>query len=475
MDCSQGDLLAATTATIPAPLKSSSNSRGERSQDTLPPVSQPQRKRFQVRFDREKIRSLSGSDKVDLFRDYIKCHQADDALYVYTILKQNDLNVRLKYDDYHGFFHTLITNPNKYRDAINTLVSDMRRYGYKPSDNFLMDLLVCCKRCGDFDTAMSVYDELKAAKRAISLQGYNALLDLCTHHGGLAQRQRGVDIWSEMLASSTPNFCLDSESYRIGMELFGKLSNSSEVDSIYARAITEWKKHRVATLQPTAAASRIHIDNAYLGVLVNTAQYSRAKTLFDRYYLPGAPLHGDKAFSLAALRRTLNILLKMCEATRDYPLAHVYWTDFTRRGVHPDAVAYGRMITLSSHDLVLAQEYFEKAVQVHGADANIRKLTKLRTALLAAHALSPSGDIKVAYELYEGIRNDAGGKVPRSAVGSMVGMCLRARDLPMALGVWERAGVEGGIVLGAGEEKEGREVREMADVVAAYRRMWPGQ
>ncbi|KAI8911401.1 hypothetical protein DFJ77DRAFT_469870 [Powellomyces hirtus] len=396
----------------------------------------PRHRRVRINLDR--IRSLSGFEKIELYRDFLRAKQVEDAVYVYTILKENELVARLKYQDYHELFHLLLTNASTYRNVMLDAISNMRRFGYSPTPSMLTILIKCCAKWRNLELARRAYDEMREKSIFVDVLAYNALLELYAVSQGATQLQRGAELWRDMVDRDVER---NLETSIKAMEIFGRLNQVDMVKQIYSDAMEDLASNRPSP-KHTSAPSKPTLDNAYLSALVSAGAYAEAKGFFQTFSEPGGLLAGEGLKAPKALVNTFNILLKMCVAQKDAQAAAVYWDQLTRRGLQPNVVTYGRMISIlgTAGKLDSAQELFELAQERLPAKPGSKKLMLLRASLLAAYA--QASDAKAARPIFDAMRADSeavGKPVLRHAVYCMVMVDLRAKNLPGALKTWEDA------------------------------------
>ncbi|KAJ3022318.1 hypothetical protein HKX48_006505 [Thoreauomyces humboldtii] len=448
-----------------------------------PPVI-PRHRRVRINLDR--IRSLSGFEKLELLRDFLQAKQVEDAVYVYTVLKENELVARLKYQDYHHLFHLLLADPVTYRDVMLDALSNLRRFGYSPTTSLLTSLLTCCVKWRDLDLAERAYAEMRERKLHVDVTAYNALLGLYasgSKSGVKTQLQRGADLWRDMRAEHAP---VNLESRIKAMDILGRLARVDALSALHKEAVTDLLSNRPSPGPLKSTPPRLALDNAYLASLVAASAHDHARAYFDARFAP-AWLSGEGLAFSKALQDTFNILMKSCVATRNADEAERHWSQFVSRGLRPDVISYGRLILLSgvTGRTDRARELFEEARErCPGADKEGgKKLMQLRCSLLQAYA--EAGNVTLARKVFEEVRADcerAGKPVLRSAVSAMVLADLKVKNLSGALDTWEKArpvslreGAEEAETVaeeGSAEEPETRGLTR-ADIVAQFQKLHP--
>ncbi|KND01497.1 pentatricopeptide repeat domain-containing protein [Spizellomyces punctatus DAOM BR117] len=402
-----------------------------------------------VKINLDRLRHLSGWEKIELLRDLLKTKQPEEAVRVYTVLKENDLVARLKYQDYHELFHLLLADSLLYRDVILDVLSNLRRFGYSPSPLMFTALLQCCTKWRDLELASRAYEEMLERKLPVTVEAYNALLELHGMPRGIGQLQRGAELWRDMLHRGVrPNL----ESYLRALEIFGRLGQLETIKTMYQTALdnldlrdlTKGSEGRAQNLRKEHIGHdpKLQLDNAFLSALVNAEAFGEAQKFFGSYLEPGGALAGEGNRSSRHLLRTYTILLKMCVGKNDPSTADYYWKELHQRGFRPNVVMYGQMITIHGRagNLQRAREMFETAQERLSATPGSGKLMKLRTSLLIAY--TNASEVAEAEALFEAIRRDCqekGKPVLRSAVQGMIKMYLDVKDLEKALRVWERS------------------------------------
>ncbi|KAJ3149294.1 hypothetical protein HDU86_007017 [Geranomyces michiganensis] len=426
----------------------------------------PKHRRVRINLDR--VRALSGWEKLELMRDFLQHKQVEDAVYTYTILKENELVARLKYQEYHDLFHLLLTNPNTYRNVILDVLSNIRRFGYTPTPSMLATLIKCCVKWRDLELANRAFEELKERDLGIEVDAYNSMLELFAGAHGTAQLQRGADLWREMVEMGAER---NQETSIRAMEIFARLKQVETVKEIYTDLVSDLAQNRPSS-RKTSAPSQQTLDNAYLSALVTGGAYEDAKVFFQTFTRPGGILAGEGLKSPKHLAKTFNILLKMCAAQGDAPLAAVYWKQLTLRGLQPDVVMYGRMIGIlgSAGKSETAKELLDLAVERLPAAPGSKRFMQLRCSLLAAYA--NADDVSAARKVFEELRSDCaanGRPMLRSAVASMINAYIRAKDLSGALSTWEEAYTTSETET---DDAGGRGLLR-ADIIARYRELYP--
>ncbi|KAL2915105.1 hypothetical protein HK105_205429 [Polyrhizophydium stewartii] len=377
----------------------------------------------QVRFDMAKLARLSGFEKIALFRDFVKYRMTVEALTVYRRLRENNIVQQLKYQDHHGIFHVLLSDPIAYKDDIIWTVDYM--IGIKetlPSQDMLANFLKCCRKWGDLERARWTFDKMVELKLDIPTESWNDMLALYEMQSrDTVLLNQGVKLWEQMLTNRGIDSRPDINSYISVVTILGHLGRIADAEGIYRQAVevlpelatdalvTQHRAirglgHPEAELTEKRFATRLF--NTMLAVYADAGDFDAAFSLAAAYFEKGVLATTDK-LSQASARDTYSLLLKVCSEARDLDAARRFFDDAQRRGVVPDAVMFGRMIQIHGvcGDLEGARTLFESALARLNLEPRSRRRHDLHTAFL--HALLASAPIDRANAWFDTTYKDS--------------------------------------------------------------------
>ncbi|KAJ3056810.1 bleomycin hydrolase [Rhizophlyctis rosea] len=426
-----------------------------------------------VRIKREKIAGLAGWEKMDLFRDFVKAGQTEDALYTLEIIKNNTLLPRLRYQDFHILIHLLIREPLVYRTQILEAFDNVREFGHIPTQAIYNVLIKCCTKWGDLDFAQQLYDEMLSHNFKPTTETYTDLIALCSRQRGVAGWRKGVGFWKQMHEEGLRPV---RSTYTRAMEIHGKLKLVNELKEVHSAALEYLHRYgqsisietllrrqkeggKLTTRQEgqleKARQMEIAFGNAYMSALGNCGAHEDVLAVFAQMCASGGPHAGEKRPSNRIMEGLLNILLKAHQGLGDAEGAEKLWKEMMQRGTIPDVVAYGRMVAISGRagDLKRAKEWMEEGVERLRVAPGSSKMLKLRNSLLIGYA--ENGEVEEAMKLVRVMQADIerrkdsdakkadqkpgrpAPKLLRSGLQALIDAYVKAGNLPGALAVWD--------------------------------------
>ncbi|KAH9265205.1 hypothetical protein BASA83_011288 [Batrachochytrium salamandrivorans] len=291
-----------------------------------------------VRFNLEKLGLLSGYDKILLFRDFTKYNMAADALVVYTRLRVNNIIHQLTYQDHHAMFHLLLSDAVDNRRAINDVVGYMLQRKMMPSESLWAAYIQCCARKGnDVQPAVWAFEQMIESKMHVETATWNDMLGMYLQQDrDLKRYADGLQIWSRMDDPAT-RAQPDLTTYLHVIALYGRLARVFDAEEIYRRAslaLTEWfcPSKQIAACERRKTTSIGYQSERDMTVKLLNAMLAVYSTS-DRV---------EKALTLQTACSK-----QLCESSKDLCSARTYFKDAKRRGVHVDAVMFGRLIYIN--------------------------------------------------------------------------------------------------------------------------------
>ncbi|KAJ8328740.1 hypothetical protein O5D80_002723 [Batrachochytrium dendrobatidis] len=370
-----------------------------------------------VRFNLDKLSKLSGWEKVELFRDFVKNHMPLEALAVYERLRVNNIIHQLTYQDHHAMFHLLLANPVVNREPIGEIVGYMIQRNMKPSESFWMSYIHCCShKWRDMEHTMWAFNQMLDNNIKVSTVTWNDVLNMHAYNQkDLQMLMEGVKIW-ERMDSQEVAAQPDLETYLCVMDLYGRLARVTDAEGIYQRALNELSDLVHRSRQLTAVSDRqkkklmaikverdmaVRLLNGMLGVYAHSGHVAKGLKLADAILQHGVMNDVDMT-SQSTAQSLYSLLLKLCVQSKDLSSALKYMDDAKRRGVRVDAVMVGRLVHVHgfSGDLQGAKQVFDAALTQLQLDKQGNRWQDLHTAYL--QAIVVSGDISSANKWFFG-------------------------------------------------------------------------
>ena len=223
-----------------------------------------------VKFNLEKLPSLTGFEKIELLRDMHQCRMTSESFKVYDTCYKNDLIDRLKYIDHHNMFHLLIKEPKKYKNNI-LQVWQLMQVHYKPSVHLYQEMIRCCQTWNDLQLASQLIERLKEQKLTPTTAILNSILKLSS--SSIQSTQDALKYYDEIKDVVQPDwitFC------RL-MELQALIYNPPACHRLYSTAmrtcIPSWRgglKKKPLKMHQQAIVDQLTMS--YLSALVNSRE-----------------------------------------------------------------------------------------------------------------------------------------------------------------------------------------------------------
>ncbi|KAI9206436.1 uncharacterized protein BJ171DRAFT_597586 [Polychytrium aggregatum] len=392
-----------------------------------------------VRVNLEKIRHYAGWQKIEILQAlHAKRDQVDEAVYVYSILKDNNLVARLKYIDLHNHIHLLLQDRIRYEAEIKDAWASILKIGYAPSPELYSVMIHCANCWNNYDLAFELYEEMKAKALPISTFAYASLLDLCAKpQSGITQLQKGAEIWTDLQASTTPK---DLSCFTRSISIFGALQDPRLVIAIFEEALAELEEMMRTSETRLGSTPKLFIQspavlkltNSCISALVEAQQPAAAQEVFYRVF--GRPQNGYLEPGTYAKPNavTFKLLLKIALLKCDAELGHELWTDMMERGIKPDDGLFGRMISVlaSAGRADEALEWIDKAMTVCNVVVGSNRHMQLQISLLRGYV--HGGDLERAKGLFSELhsdKDDGTSRAPRVAYRLMMDQYVKHGDL----------------------------------------------
>ncbi|KAI9105481.1 hypothetical protein DFS34DRAFT_599615 [Phlyctochytrium arcticum] len=349
----------------------------------------PPRQRYRrIKVKEERLKNLSGWEKIDLLRSVIKNHQAEEAVLVFQRLKDVQLISRLKYQDYHELLHTFLSAPDQYEKVIEETLFFLQQYGYVLSPNLSAALIVGCAKSSNLALATQLLQERKDRDLPMTLEICKSMLNLFLEHEGVIQHRQGIEFWNEVLKSSVHP---DQSSYIAAMQLYGKLG---QVEEILATSQTALHRIREDDASPTVRdVQEARVRNGLLSGLLSSGERSKALDVIKAatQELPQGEINKSLLRELSA---TFALGFKVCSALKDLESAEQLWSALKQSSIPPTVIHYGRMIAMYGYanNVDMARTLFKDAQDSLNLKPMSKSLMKLRVALLSAFISSKQDD-----------------------------------------------------------------------------------
>jgi tetratricopeptide (TPR) repeat protein len=307
-----------------------------------------------VIFNLNKLRTLSGGEKIELLRDYLNTKQTKEALYVYNTIIENGFANRLKYHDHHCLFHMCLRDVNEWKQGILQIHHQLQLHRYEPTENYLNEYLICCTKWGNAEASMEALNAIKEAKCQVLISSWDHLLNLYLEKQEQSMWEKGVELWKQLKAS-VPVCRPSRRTYLHAMALYIKLGDTPEVLNTYYEAeenlsrlamehedksnCTELESEQWKLNQHTVYAAQV-MDH-----LVDTGKFAEAHDLYSELY---PLLISAQSRKLKYGLNLYHILLKMLQRMKletDEKL-NQYWEQMKDLDLEPDHLLYSRKLSL---------------------------------------------------------------------------------------------------------------------------------
>lgn len=299
-----------------------------------------------VAFNLEKLRQLSGSEKMDLLRDYIATKSPEEAIHVYQTLVENGISNRLNYKDHHNLFRLLLKDIVKYRTGIALIRSQMREHNHAPTEYFLNEYTVCCALWGNMEASLASLQELLDADLVVQLNTWNCMFQYYNSQKEVQKWQEGIALWLK-LGAVVPIVRPNGSIYLRVMDLYTKLMDLAAVERVYVE--TEENISRLHALHCRRMEKdedsewmqnlSIRFFNARLGAMTSLGQEVEAIEQYKEFRNEGRVIGKDAP-------TTFYIMLKVAKNVEE---GGNYWKDMETLHIEADYLHYSRMIGLTEN------------------------------------------------------------------------------------------------------------------------------
>jgi hypothetical protein len=366
-----------------------------------------------VAFNLSKIQKISGSEKIDLLRDYLRTKSTSEAVFVYETIIFNGISNRLEYKDHHNLFRCCLSDVVKNQEVIIKIRHQLEEHGFFPTEYFLNEYMGCLMKWGHLEAALKSLKECLDEKMTVYPRSWEAFFAFYLFQNDENSWNRGVALWTKM-NGQVPIIRPSSTIYIQIMNLYAKLSQNEKAYQVYVEAednisrLLHVQSKRSEVEDSETARSEMHTQffNAYLVSFTEVQQIDDIHNAFRDYFESGA-MKTTKAAS-----QTFNILFKMVsklsEVDKQYQYASGYWGDMELLGIRPDYLHYSRMISFQKNKDELEMLYREAI-----SSLNIGISSSKRQALNSTYIATMSYlDPLFAFESLSDQRNDKEMKKP---------------------------------------------------------------
>jgi tetratricopeptide (TPR) repeat protein len=328
-----------------------------------------------VSFNLAKLSSLSGHDKINLFKDYLKTHSRLEAIHVYKKLVEIGLTNRLEYKDFHNLFRLLLQNPKLYRKVIVQIRDQIVNNGLVPTVYFDNEYLACLIKWNNIIAARQVLDELLRLEKKVDLHSYELFLEF------YLKRKQYTDALEivEKIKVGRPLTRPSMGIYLKIMDVYTGLGNAKECLQVYLDGEENLERLYVNHLEATSQAdderwkvdNRIQLFNAYINCLSTVDEYQKILEMYKDFKEEGWLVKSKSSAN------TFHIILKSIHAglqdgtlTLEDDQLDKYWGDLVRICVL-DYLHYARYMTLVRSIGVLDELYRNSSltlnISIHGS------------------------------------------------------------------------------------------------------------
>ena len=323
-----------------------------------------------VFFNWEKIKSLRGYEKIDLFRDYARTVDTENSLKMYMIMKENDLLVRLTYIDHHKMFHLLLKDKQKYRQDIINLWSWLKSNKYYPSVGLYRDMFTCYKTWKDLYSAKELYKEMASSNLQILPEIHEIMLTLYLSRASAIHHLEGVTLWNQIKDTTK----LNPKLVGIAIELFGKLKMTVDANDLLEKSCFNF---------PHNGFHELKLKVAYLGALIHAQDYEKAVEFFQNNFQNSSWIVGNQR-PQKAVKEMYHMMMKLCYKTSNLELAEKLVEDMETDVTHEMKCRLLVIIGLKK-GVSFAEDFYNS--QVVGLDS-LKVLSSYKLALLEVYTTS---------------------------------------------------------------------------------------
>lgn len=313
-----------------------------------------------VSFNLSKLSSLSGHDKIDLFKDYLRTHSRPEAIFVYEKLLEIGLLNRLEYKDFHNLFRLLLNVPSDYRKTIVSLRNEIIKNGNLPTVYFDNEYMICLIKWGNIKNARELLDELYKSDKKIDNHSYDIFLKWYLKRGRFDEAMEVIEIMKVAKPLTRPSLSV----YLKIMDVHTNLGDQETCKEVYLDGEENLERLYVNHLEATSQESdlrwkvdcKVQLFNAYLNCLASLKDFKGVLKFYGDFKDEGCLV---KSKSCA---NTFHILFKSIHADikegGEYSEKDLdgYWGDLVRVSV-PDYLHYARYMTLVKSVTVLDELY----------------------------------------------------------------------------------------------------------------------
>jgi pentatricopeptide repeat protein len=322
-----------------------------------------------ILFNWEKIKNLRGYEKIELFRDYARTVDTENAFKVYKIMKDNDLLVRLTYIDHHKMFHLLLRDKLKYKQDIIDVWNWLKSNEYYPSVGLYKDMFTCYKTWRDMHGAKELYKEMVSNNLQIVPEIHEIMLSFYANHKSRINHLEGIRLWNDIKDTK-----LNPKLVGIAMELFGKLKMT-----VAAHDLFEQMRHKF----PKEGIHRLRLEALYLGALIHAEEYKSALAFYEKTFQNVSWIEGSKNPS-QIYKTVYQIMMKLCYKTGNLELAEKLLEEMDSHGLFLNHAIKCRFLVICGvkRDVKEAEDLFNSQT----VDLDSRKvLSTYRLALLEVY------------------------------------------------------------------------------------------
>ena len=328
------------------------------------PFEPPPRPMTGVLFNLNKIRRLSGQEKMELLRDYTKHSQTVHAVFVFKIIKNNGYVNLLSHSDLHNLFRLLIRDAVENKSTILEIYSEFKARKTH-TENFMNDLAQISCKWQDVELSLGYLEQMKSDKMSVKIHVFDHLLELLLNVGRLSEAMR---LLKEM--ECTTGLRKSKRTFSLAIKLYGLSNNNRKIleeltDAEENLNRLEFENNKIHDCEAYKANLMTRYLQQALGLLIQNSMFKTAFTCYSEYLIGGyiTKSNGSGVFKL--MFKMLSIMDRDKHQLNDYTvtdnndsdvpsapkideLGEILWTDLQRLELEADYLLYCRMISIQT-------------------------------------------------------------------------------------------------------------------------------
>jgi hypothetical protein len=341
------------------------------------------------------LSSLSGYEKIDLFRVLALKNFVPESYLVYKTLYSAQIMARLKYVDHHRLFFQLSYRAEQYHSEMLFVWRCMRGFELKPTATFYGILLQSAASVWkDATLCDNIYKEMCEMDYIPEKESLNAYLGLLLYSKDEESLQKAKRIWEKVQNDLMP----DLTTVKRAFELYGRLEDRKGVDQTMAMAekfkeTIEGEYNEKIKDKKDATPFSISLLNAYTSALIDCGANDAALAIL----IPAMSSQPKAGWKID----TINIAMKAAVSKEDAKTAESLFALSEDLGVRPDLILYGRLLVAYGikKDVPKIKSFYESAIDKLRVEPGSKRALQLQTSLL--QALVKAGEYQQVADLYQ--------------------------------------------------------------------------